>query len=170
MTPDYGLNPHICRWTPEPPLPGPYVCLKCGVVRLRAIVRTCPTSVDTDASPPTELHSIIPKEGPGAELSRLLASLGINSLPGCGCEHRIIQMNIWGVLGCREPEHYAEIIQWLREASANLPISLHTLAAIKSLATSLPFRVNWLDPIPGIIDEAVRRAEIEENRTLSGYT
>ncbi len=32
-------------------------------------------------------------------------------MAGCGCRNRIMQMNLWGVVGCRE--HMEVIVDWL---------------------------------------------------------
>lgn len=63
---------------------------------------------ESDSQPPA------PKEGPGTELKKLLAELGITGVQGCGCERKAAAMNRWGVVGCKE--RFAEIRQWLVEA------------------------------------------------------
>lgn len=54
-----------------------------------------------------------PPKGPGTELKKILASLGIHDSVGCGCENMLRKMNAWGPAGCRT--HRQEIIDHLRE-------------------------------------------------------
>lgn len=49
-------------------------------------------------------------QGPGTELKKLLAGLGIE--PGkCSCNSMVLKMNRWGIAGTRE--HMAEIVDHL---------------------------------------------------------
>jgi hypothetical protein len=40
-------------------------------------------------------------------------------------------------------------------------------ASWKSITTGLALKINPLDPIPGLFDEAVRRAEVEERKAAA---
>src|SRR5688572_97818 len=51
--------------------------------------------------------------GPGTELKRLLAELFLVASPGCACNKKAMQMDAWGVAGCRERRE--EIVGWLRD-------------------------------------------------------
>src|SRR6185503_7236381 len=55
--------------------------------------------------------------GPGTELAKILRELGLPESQCLGCLGRIVQMNEWGVEGCRE--HRDEIVGWLQEGFAN---------------------------------------------------
>jgi hypothetical protein len=96
-----------------------------------------------------------PAEGPGAELARLIGDLGLSGEQGCECAARAAQMNAWGVEGCRERAE--EITTWLREQGAKLG----WLGKLKAgaLAASQGLLLNPLDPAPGLLEEAIRRAE-----------
>jgi len=70
----------------------------------------------------TGTEAAVPKTGPGTELKKLLATLGVNEAidpttgkPSCRCQTLAAQMDAWGVAGCQE--HADEIIAHLgREA------------------------------------------------------
>jgi len=92
--------------------------------------------------------------GPGTELTALLASLGIAPLSNCPCKARACQMDAWGPAGCRE--HRAVIIGWLNE-SWNWKAAAG--AARQAVVSGLATRLNPLDPVGSLVDEAIRRAE-----------
>ena len=52
-------------------------------------------------------------DGPGSVVKSVLTSVGIESMPGCGCEAMCSQMNRWGWTGClvRLPE----LVSWFSE-------------------------------------------------------
>ena len=54
--------------------------------------------------------------GPGTELHRLLGRFGIYMKRGCACKARMVQMNKWGVEGCRD--NVETILEWLKEEAA----------------------------------------------------
>ncbi len=93
--------------------------------------------------------------GPGSQLWRLLEQLGIEHRADCQCLSRAEQMNAWGPEGCRE--HRDEIIGWMREGQDRFGWRDKLTAATRAVTTGLAFRLNPLDPFPGIIDEAIRR-------------
>lgn len=51
--------------------------------------------------------------GPGTELKKLLAKIGITATPGCSCNRRASTMDSKGVEWCEA--HLEEIVGWLRE-------------------------------------------------------
>ena len=63
-------------------------------------------------------------------------------------------MNRWGVAGCQE--HRDAILARLRQKSAEATWAMKITAAIGAAQTGLAAKVNWLDPAPGILDEAIR--------------
>ncbi len=95
--------------------------------------------------------------GPGTELKALLDSLNLTSQSSCGCDAMVLQMNAWGVDGCRVNRDI--IVKKLREAKGQLGMDQLLLAASRAIATGLAFRVNPLHPIPDLVDEAISRAE-----------
>jgi hypothetical protein len=63
-------------------------------------------------APPQPLPPI-PTRGPGTELKKLLATVGITATPDCSCNARARTMDERGCDWCQE--HIDEIVGWLRE-------------------------------------------------------
>lgn len=95
--------------------------------------------------------------GPGTELTDILSSIGVTSLPGCDCKPKAEQMDRWGVQGCRE--NFSTIVGWMREGAPRWKWVDKLKAAANAAKTGLAFQVNWTDPFPGIIEQAINRAE-----------
>ena len=57
-----------------------------------------------------------PEGGPGTELKKLLATIGITAAPTCSCNARAKRMDANGIEWCEE--HLDEIVGWLREEHA----------------------------------------------------
>ena len=105
-----------------------------------------------------QTHAItVATRGPGTELKRLLGSLGIEPAPDCTCLALARQMDTWGPAGCRE--HAAEIADGMRANATRYGWTDRLKAAAGIVLAGLAARVNWLDPFPGLISEAIRRAE-----------
>jgi hypothetical protein len=68
-------------------------------------------------------------------------------------------MDLWGVDGCRANQE--QIVQWMRDGQGRWGWKEKMTAATKAVTTGLAFKLNPLDPYPGLIDEAIRRAEEE---------
>jgi len=104
----------------------------------------------------------LPATGPGTDLKHLIAEFGLKPTTSCACEAMLLQMNAWGVTGCRE--HRAEILAHLTKAyksTANLTKLRAGLTALASHATA-PFTGGAPLPLTleGLLDEALRRAEL----------
>ena len=65
--------------------------------------------------------------GPGTELHRLLGRFGIHMKRGCACKARMVQMNKWGVDGCRE--NVETILEWLKEEATKRRLPFFSPAA-----------------------------------------
>lgn len=135
---------------------------------------------DPEPRPKKEITPWPLGKGPGTELKAILSSVGINSSPNCSCNRRMAQMDDWGVDGCKE--HFDEIVGWINESAVQWGWSkaaeqkvlessepIHQLTMTeklgigwKSLMSGIAFQVNWLDPYPGLVTEAIRRAEESE--------
>ena len=90
-------------------------------------VRPCIVSEDGDTITVDETHPAYPREpkpgaapanpppthGPGTELKKLLALVGITATPNCSCNARARTMDANGCDWCEE--HLEEIVGWLRE-------------------------------------------------------
>lgn len=71
--------------------------------------------------------------GPGTELKKLLAELGITNFAGCSCDAKAAQMDEWGVEGCRA--NFETIRGWLSDAQAKAGW-IATIKAAMRVATS----------------------------------
>jgi hypothetical protein len=100
-----------------------------------------------------------PPPGPGTHLRRILAEVGVHEPGACGCDSLAAWMDHWGPAGCREPANEATILAQLRENYARLGWGVVIRAGYCALKSRLAFRLNPLDPAPGLLAEAIRRAE-----------
>lgn len=94
--------------------------------------------------------------GPGTELKEILSSLGFSS-SGCGCNNRAREMNGWGIEGCIKNKEI--ILTWLRSQQKKRGWLETIKAGVLAITTGLAFNIDPLDPAPGILEEALRRAE-----------
>jgi hypothetical protein len=108
--------------------------------------------------PGPALHQ--PADGPGTRLKLLLADLGLHGQEGCGCAGMALQMDRWGVAGCRERRQ--EILDWLHRQQAQTGWWSQLKAAARAARAGLAFHLDPRDPAAGLLDEALRRAEALE--------
>lgn len=143
-----------CIWQPgdHPDV----ICIACKRRRGVPIADAQRTCVAGEPRPVVVIEPA-PVEGPGRELTALFASLDLTGKKACKCEVHALQMNRWGVEDCKE--NRAVIIGWLREAYDTTTWLERRKSELAALATGLAFKINWLDPIPSLVDEAIRRAE-----------
>lgn len=119
-----------------------------------------------------------PDRGPGTELKKMLESVGIKSTQNCSCNAKALQMDLWQVEGCEE--NYDLIVDWIREGAKKWStieekdengvaktktwsqvINNNILAyGIKSLINGWGFKVNPIDPFPGLVSQAINRAKV----------
>lgn len=109
---------------------------------------------------PNPAWNLIPATGPGRELEAIFEQLEIPYKESCGCAAYARQMDLWGVAGCRE--HFDEIVERLRMNAEKYTLWEQFKAAGRALQTGLAFHLNPLDPFPGLVKEAIRRAEMLE--------
>ena len=98
----------------------------------------------------------IPDFGPGTEAHDLFAEIGFEDCSRCLL--RADEMNRRGVQGCKDTR--VEIIGWFREAEKQAGWLAKWSKAPQAMRI-IPAR-HWPplgDPIPWIVDEAIRRAE-----------
>jgi hypothetical protein len=119
-----------CAVAPQPPS---------LVQRIRA---TAPAP-DTPAIP----------NGPGTELKKLLAELGVTGFKGCGCNDKAAQMNRWGVEGCLA--NFDTIRDWISEAQAAAGWATKITAAVKAAVSGLP--INPADIAGSLVRIAIER-------------
>jgi hypothetical protein len=106
--------------------------------------------------------------GPGTELASMLSEVGINPPAHCPCHETIQEMDELGVEGCKaNRQRFIDRI----EANAHKwgwgkVRTLHKVASVgvRSMINGLAWRVNWLDPFPGLVDEAIARAEAKDRQ------
>lgn len=99
-----------------------------------------------------------PADGPGTELRALIASLGLTERPGCRCKAIAAEMNRAGAAGCRQ--HRSAFVARLKaNADRWYGWGDWVRAGANALASGLAFRLDWSDPLGGLFDEAVCRAE-----------
>lgn len=106
-------------------------------------------------------HRPVVRGGPGTELKSMLREMGI-APKGCGCDDRARQMDSWGVAGCRA--NLPTILNWLQEQQEKQGWLTILSAAAKAMVAGIAF--NPLDPLPGIVQEAIRRAEEKGRRAM----
>lgn len=119
-----------------------------------------------DDRPETAVEGFNVPHGPGTELKRILASLGITPSPTCSCNSKAAQMDIWGIEGCEKPENHTVIVGWLRDGVWS---GLDLASAIaKSVFTGLAWELNPLHPFNSLVDLCIKRAkEVETKRVKS---
>lgn len=110
--------------------------------------------------PASIVHAWHPGFGPGTELKTLLKSLGIEQSPTCDCNGKALQMDLWGVDGCRA--NFDQIVQWMRDGQGRWGWKDKLLAAAMAVKTGLAFKLNPMDPFPALVEEAIRRAEVKQ--------
>ena len=109
--------------------------------------------------PAQKIHAWPPGFGPGTELKEILASLGINPAPGCDCNAKAMQMDVWGVKGCKINKQ--TIVDGILENKDKWGWGAFASAAAKAVTSGLALRINPLKPYESLVDEAIRRAEVK---------
>lgn len=109
------------------------------------------------------------QSGPGTELAAMFKAMGVKAT-GCQgrCAARQRQMDQWGVGGCRE--HRETIIKWMREAYDELSIGEKLKAAASAVTSGVALKLNPVNPIPSLVDEAMRRAVTSEQSSAEPRT
>ena len=128
--------------------------------------RNCLCRAD-GTKPPVATATFPPDpNGPGQQLKQVILELGptINGSGGCKCESYALQMDAWGVSGCRERRD--EIIARLQD-QAGKASWLTWLSAVATGAFAPPAWFIRLDPFGSMVDEAVRRAEAAATPALA---
>jgi hypothetical protein len=84
------------------------VCVVCGAPLINAHQMCGTWSLRSEPEPPAP-----PPRGPGTELKKLLARVGITATPDCACNARAAEMDRQGVEWCEA--NLDTIVGWLRE-------------------------------------------------------
>jgi hypothetical protein len=90
--------------------------------------------------------------------------LGIAMPNSCTCNALALEMDRIGVAGCRE--QFDHLVAQIKHNATHWgwadKFANYSRASFGSLKSGLLFKINWLDPIPGLLSEAIRRAEAVE--------
>lgn len=99
--------------------------------------------------------------GPGAEMKNLLDSIGITVRLGCKCKEMMRNMDVWGADGCKLKKDH--IIMVMEESAQQYNWKDYVVAAALSAlilnVQVIGFKINPLNPFPGLVDIAIYRAE-----------
>lgn len=124
-------------------------------------------SRDESDRPEKPIYPWPPGFGPGTELKKILASVGIEPSPSCDCNGKALQMDLWGVAGCRENRD--AVVGWIRDNAEKWGWSGFGKAALKAVATGLAAKINPLKPYDSLINLAIERAaNVEAKRCERG--
>lgn len=104
-----------------------------------------------------------PEDGPGSELEAINKEyFGVEPNPECNCAAKIRQMNQWGVAGCRA--NYWTIVGWMKDGESQFGWRDKIAAGVNALVTLNLFRFKSADPWPGLVTEAINRAEAKQTK------
>lgn len=110
--------------------------------------------------PPKAIIPWPPGRGPGTELKKMLANIGIEQMPGCDCLGTMIEMDSIGVEGCKN--NIDAYVARLKENAPRWGWQSKLGAAVWTVFTGLIWKINPTDPFPSLVKEAIRRAEADE--------
>jgi len=117
-----------------------------------------------DDRPETPVEGFNVSHGPGTELKKILASLGIHPGPTCVCNSRAAQMDVWGVDGCEDPANFETITAWLRDGTWS---GLDLASAIaRSFFTGIAWEINPLNPFESLVKLCIKRAREIQDKNL----
>ena len=98
-----------------------------------------------------------PEQGPGTELEKVFASIGVEKKPGCDCARMIAEMNQWGPALCRQ--RLDRIVDRLREGVERFGWWEKLKAAAHIAASKRILTIDLADPFRSLVLEAIARAE-----------
>lgn len=98
-------------------------------------------------------------KGPGAELKKLLASIGIEPNKGCDCNAKAGIMDVWGVEGCEL--RFDSIVHWMTEGHEKWGWKDKLSAGFKSIITGMVWTMNPIAPMQSLIRKAIENAKKE---------
>lgn len=92
---------------------------------------------------------------PGSQLRQIFRLLNVKEKEGCHCSEKYIQMDQWGVDGCKE--HFDEIVAWLKEGIKEYDWGDVVAASLLFLPRGI--KVNPFDPFTSLVRLAITRTE-----------
>lgn len=151
---------HLVQYQTDPDGKICYRCKHCPrKVRLQpsidpsTVKAKCNSKVQPYTEPP-------PPDSVGTEFMLLTQELGLRDKAGCNCAALRVEMNKLGIDGCKQ--HRDRLIGELRANAEKYGIGEKAIAAARAVTSGLAARINWIDPLPGLFDEAIRRAQVKE--------
>ena len=152
-------NPAYAHWRTDgtaPPAREKKSCGDCGK-EVAAAFKYAYTQYVTGARPSGK--------GVGTELKDIIKTLGF---PLCAvkCKELMQAMDEWGPAGCHLSRD--TILAQLRETQARLKWTEKVKAGVNAVRSGLAFKLDPLDPAPGLLDEAIRRTLRKEREARHG--
>lgn len=106
------------------------------------------------------LRQIIEGTGVGSQMWKLLSGLRVKHKSSCFCLQLAKRMNELGPDGCSDRSE--ELIEEMRKNQGSYGWAEHLTAGVLAVSSGLAFKLNPLDPIPGLLNEAIRLAKEAE--------
>lgn len=100
--------------------------------------------------------------GPGSHLKELLQELALYPDGDCACERMVERMDKLGIEGCKLPQNEADILGQLRKEAQNRGWIEYGTAAVLAVKAGLLTKIDPRDPAVGLLAEAMRRCEKEQ--------
>lgn len=97
-----------------------------------------------------------PGYGPGTEMKKILASVGIVPTEKCDCTTKAAHMDAIGVESCKI--HREHIVRWLKAGSEAWGWGSLVTTGFKAIFNGLAFRINPADPFGSLVDLSIRNA------------
>ena len=105
------------------------------------------------------LRDVLEGDGVGSQLWRVLQRLGIQHRPECSCIILADIMNDLGPEGCCQPDNRELLLKLMQKNWKRYGWFDIAQASARSILTGLAFKVNPTDPLPGLLDYAIKLAE-----------
>ena len=113
------------------------------------------------------LQDILAGNGVGSQLWKIFSRLGIKHYPECSCLLLADLMNELGPEGCRY--NHEKILKLLKKNQKKYGWSSYLKAGANAVVTGWIFKLNPLDPLPGLLEKAISIVEQDKCR-LCGPT
>jgi len=131
------------------------------VQRLDNLDRKCgPCKGSKPVSHDFLLEEVLKGTGPGSQLWRLFSRLGIQHTADCSCVLLADIMNSLGPQGCREQRD--KLLKLMRKNKKKYGWDDTLKAAKNVIVLGWLFKINPLDPLSSLLDEAIKLAEQAE--------
>lgn len=105
-------------------------------------------------------REVINGTGVGSQLWSLLSRLGIQHTADCSCVLLAEAMNSLGPQGCRE--QYNKLLGLMKKNQKKYGWSTYLRAGANAVLLGWIFKLNPLDPLPGLLNKAIELAEQDQ--------